>query len=279
MIGVLAAQSRYREAIAELPLSARAASEPEGAVVVVDGTPGWTARAEQAVAAGARAVVVDSPVAEADEWMAALVHGAGAVPVVLERPGLRADLAADVAAVRGAGVPGVRADAVAEAAGGARVRGAGLMLAAHVCAAEADLAGVVADAVGWLRVLAGDALVVSAGEISGRGGAVLLETERERIAATLTVTVLAGADAGWRLSAGAYGTTRIEVDLDAAARRSQVSVSTRSGRLVLPARRETSARLALRRAITAAEQGSAPDMDLADLAGLRHDLHPLALLR
>ena len=52
---------RYRAAVAELPLSARLATEAAGAIVVVPGDAGWVDAALAAAAAGAAAVVVARP--------------------------------------------------------------------------------------------------------------------------------------------------------------------------------------------------------------------------
>ena len=80
----------YRIAVAELPESAVASRDTRGAVAVVPGGDGWWVVASDAIAAGAAAVVVAQPAVAPLEALEALASLAGATPVVVERPLLRA---------------------------------------------------------------------------------------------------------------------------------------------------------------------------------------------
>ncbi|MDF2555688.1 MAG: hypothetical protein K0R60_1583, partial [Microbacterium sp.] len=138
MIPVRASGPQYRVAVAGLPLRVRGAAEQAGAIVVVDGSDGWVARSVAALDAGAAALIVSDPVAAGVEDLGSLAARAGTVPVLIDRPRLRPDVADDVSAVPVA----------------AR------MLAADVAADAAHVWAAVRDAVGWMRILAGAPLVL-----------------------------------------------------------------------------------------------------------------------
>lgn len=228
MIGVRTDDLDWRSAVAELPASTRLAEEAEGSIVVVSGT------ADPGLLEKPAVVLLADPVLPAGA-----VPSAGA-PVVVDRAWLRADLVADA---------GAHPDA--------------LLLSAE-CAAPHGLVGTaVRDAIGWLRVLAGGPLALDAAHATASGAIALLRAGDR--AATLCVTVLADPAARSHLRALAVGVERVEVTTDDAGAAS-VSVSSPAGELALPTRFESRQRVALRRALQAASQGST-----ADLEELRHD--------
>lgn len=243
MIGVSGATGRYRMAVAELPLRARAVTETEGAIVVVDGSRGWPQRALVALGTGAAALLIADPITVDDEQIAALEAAGGRTPILLDRPWLRVDVVADAA------VPEASRHVMADAV-----------------AVVSDLNAVVRDAVGWLRVLAGGDLELRAATSLPHGVLALLEEPNSRRAATLSASSLMGRG-GARLRAHAVGETRVEVDLDSATGLRSVEVSTAEGRLLRPRRHEAGERAAMRRAIDALEQSDAP----CDLGAFRHD--------
>lgn len=250
MIGVYGATAGYRAAVAGLPLRARSVGDAPGAIAIVSGSRGWPERSAVAVDAGSVAIVVADPVSADDAGIAALVAQADRVPIVLDRPRIRADVGAD--AVASANPRSVTAD---------------------VAAMSSELDAVVRDAVGWLRMLTGGRLVLRAGERSAHGLLALLEEPISGVSATLAASVQTGR-AGARLRAHAVGETRVEVDIDAAVGICAVDISTAQGTLRVPRRRESHERLALRRAIAALEAGrGVPDVD-----DFRHDAILAALV-
>ncbi|MCI1020452.1 hypothetical protein HWD99_17635 [Microbacterium sp. C5A9] len=257
MIGVSGAAHGYGAALAELPLSATAVDDVRDAIAVVDGTGDWAQRARMALRAGASALVIARPGTVGDGELAALEALAGRTPIVLDRPRLRAD---------------VVADAVAEAVPDAVGPDAGWHVSADAVAVESEIGGVVRDAIGWLRILAGGRLALRAGETLPHGVLAMFEHPASGRAAALTASALIGRG-GARLRAHAIGETRIEIDLDAATRDRTVVVTTAEGARRVPRRHESSERLALRRAVDAVVHGNPP----ADLDEFRHDAYLEAL--
>ena len=239
MIAVHTRAGAYRAAVAELPLSASLIDSPAGAVVVVPGDRGWVGAVIAAEQAGARAVVVADPMLVAVDDLQ-LLAGSIAIPLVVERPLLRPDVAGDARAAMPGEGPGAipRTIVIDAAASGARL-------------------GVVArDAVGWGRVLAGEA----PRHLSGDRGLALLETAGGT-AVTLSIVTTRRPGAGW-VRAQALGEAIADVDVEG--RVVSVVISTLSGRLILPPRYESSERMAVRRALAAVESGESPG-DLRDL--------------
>ena len=238
MIDVHAPAGRFREALAELPLSARPADRVNGAVVVVPGHAGWVDAALAAVSAGAIALVIADPAAVP---AADLRRLAGTrIPIIIERVLLRADVSADAVAARTAALGGVPPR----------------VLVADVAASRAWLSAATRDAVGWLRILAGDALTTVAAD----DGMALLETSGG-ISATLTAVVMTRHDAG-RIRVQALG--EVITDVEVEGRTAGLVTTSPAGRLIAPSRFESSERLALRRAVEALAAQTAPT-DLADL--------------
>lgn len=253
MIGVHGATGGYRVAVAGLPLSVRSADDVRGAIVIVAGTRGWPKSAIAALEAGAAALVIAGPDAADDGELSALEAAAQGAPIVLDRPKLRADVAAD-AAFAGTTSAGTVVSATPR------------FVTADVAAVASELTSAVRDASGWLRMLAGGPLVVRAGERSPHGLLAVLEEPASRLAASVTASVLAGRE-GARVRVHAVGETRVEVDIDAAVDLVEVAVSTADGTVRRPRLHESHERLALRRAVLAWEGGAPVD----DLEGFRHD--------
>lgn len=238
MIGIVAPAGPYAAALAELPLSAHRVDRPDGSIVVVPGTDGWVDAALAAVSAGAVALLIADPafVPAADLRRLAEVG----IPIIIERALLRADVTADAVAARTA------------ASGAVSPR----VLVAEATASRAELSVAVRDAVGWLRILGGDRLVL----VTAHEGLALLETSAG-IAATLTV-VANRRPGGGRITAQALGETITEVEVEG--RYVGVTTSSSVGRLIAPTRFESSERLALRRAAGVLTSLTRP-LDLAEL--------------
>lgn len=241
--------ARYRVAVAELPLRTMRADGPVGAIVVVSGGPhravdgaaGWIPGVRDAIAGGARGIIVAEPADAPADAVRALAASL-AVPVVVERDFLRADVAADAVGAR---------------AGGSAEPGAPALVVVDGGAPAAALGVLARDAVGWARTLAGGALsLVAEGD-----GPALLQTDAGRCAA-VTVVATDRPGAGW-LRASALGDPLVDVEIEGAA--AFVTRSAASGRLVPPPRYESPARVALRRILDALDSERAPD-DLSVLA-------------
>ncbi|BDV31964.1 hypothetical protein [Microbacterium terricola] len=238
MTAVFAPPGAYRTAVAELPLSAQLADTPAGSIVVVPGRTGWVDAALAAVAAGAAAVIVAAPAFAVAADIRRMQAGAK-VPVVVERPHLRTDSTFDAAAGRSID-GGSTAPRLLVADGGA----------------PRGLVPIVArEALGWLRVLSGGRLALA----SADGAFALLETA-DGTAATLSI-VVTSTPGGGSFCVRAIGEVLTEVEVDE--RRTRVSTSTTRGTLSAPDRYESSARLAVRRALAAVESG--PTDDLGEL--------------
>ncbi|KJL42914.1 hypothetical protein [Microbacterium trichothecenolyticum] len=234
----------YRIAVAELPESAVASLGMEGAVTVVSGGGAWWAVASDAITAGAAAVVVAQPAVAPSEALDALASLAGATPVIVQRPLLRADVVAAVgASIQKLPAPGA--------------------LAVECHAPARTLGPALRDAIGWARVIAGAPL--APGVTESWGGRVLALLESARGSA---VSIVAAAQPGApslgraRITSIAQARVEVDADLDTVA-----CVTDAAGRSILPALFESPERVALRRAI-AAVRAAEP---LSDLADLRHD--------
>jgi hypothetical protein len=240
MTGVRAAAGRFREALAELPLSTRSVEGVGGAIVVVPGDGGWVDAAFDAASAGAVAVIVDRPAFAPAEDLRRLQEAVG-VPMVIDRALLRPDSTADAAAGR------------LTDGGWAAPR----LLVADGNAPPGLFPVVAREAVGWLRILAGDDLELVAAD----GELALLETPGG-IAATLSVVATLRSGGG-SIRVHALGEVRTEIEVG----RDHVRVrtSTVGGSMTAPDRFESSARVAVRRALTALDAGHLPN-DLSELA-------------
>lgn len=226
MIGLWTRSHAYRAAGAELPVSTRLVARPDGAIAVVHALADAPADA---------AVVVLADPAPASGLLDDLP-----VPVVVDRPWLRADVAADA---------GIVPDAA--------------LYVAECLTPRDQLPEVLRDTVGWLRVLSGRRLRVEA--VTATGGGVMALLDAEGRAATVMVTILDAVDPRPSIRAGAIGVERVEVIVDGSDTAS-VTVSSEAGSLRRPTRFESRQRVSLRRAIEAA-RGSVRD----DLESLRHD--------
>lgn len=234
----------YRVAVAELPDSAIASHDVDGAVVVVAGDDAWWQGASDAASAGAAAVVVARPSAAPVESLDALASLADATPVVVERPLLRADMVAGVS----------------DSIEGLPAAGA-LVVECHAPARTLALA--LRDAIGWARVIAGAPLMLRAAESWGGRVLGLLESEHGAVV-SVVAALQSGAPSLGRVRITTVAGARVEIDAD---RDTVVAITDAAGRRILPARFESSERVALRRAIAAADTTRRS----SDLADLRHD--------
>ncbi|WP_308929064.1 hypothetical protein [Arthrobacter sp. SLBN-112] len=239
----------YVAAAAALSRSAGLANGIRGAVAVIPGSGNWWAGLLAAREEGAVAVVIADPAVLPEEVLDA-GSWAGGIPVVVERPGLRADMVADAVRAR---------------------RGTQARMVTVECAAPATrLGAVIRDGVGWARSLAGGPLTLQKGTAVAEGAMALMDsplTGGGHLPSTLVGTVLGGPAAGGLLQVLALGEVRTEVAIDHDAGRVKLETSTPEGSLRAPERYETSARLALRRAIEAMSSGG----QVADLRELLED--------
>ncbi|MET0672066.1 MAG: hypothetical protein ABWY37_01105 [Microbacterium pygmaeum] len=255
MIGIHTSERRLHDALAELPLSARRADGAQGAIVAVPGEAGWVDAALAAVSAGAVALVISDPVVVPAGELRRLEKSR--ILVIVERTLLRPDVARDAVDARAAASDALparmlAADARAAASDALPAR----ILAADVSASRAGLAAATRDAVGWLRIVAGESLeLVAAG-----AGLALLKTSAG-IPATLTAVVTGRADAG-RIRVQGLG--EVTTDIEVEGRAVRLATSSLAGRLFAPTRFESSGRLALRRALEAVAADATPS-DLNDL--------------
>ncbi|MFJ4027386.1 hypothetical protein ACIPWF_09350 [Paenarthrobacter sp. NPDC089989] len=238
---VVASSASYRAAVAELPGSARHAEAVQGAVVVIPGEGDWWKVLLEAQAAGASAAVVSHP----HSVPAAAEAGLVTIPVVVERPHLRADATAE--AVR------------------RRVDSRPALLTIECGAPAADFDRVLRDGLRWAEVLAGGPVRVVSGSIPADGGMALLEARPLTVVAPVPVTVLAtvlGSKARTPLlRVSALGEVRTVVEWAGLGSGISITTSTENGSTHAPNCYEGSARLALRRAMEAAATGAVlPDL-------------------
>lgn len=267
-LAVSAGSQSYAVAAAELPRSVRVSDSPLGAIVTLVGEGRWDLGVEKACAAGAAAVIVDSPAAgSAGLDLDLVVELSSRMPVVLARPRLRSDVASDALAARGL-APEARA---AEGLGGpARI-------SIDCVASTAGYGSILCDAVGWARTLAGVPLEIASAGDTGQSLTALLLSDSRAGASSPAVTILAARRENgieW-LRAEVVGATRTEVVVQGRMHSAEVERADAEGRLRLPTRFESSERLALRRAIAAVRNGSLP----ADADQLRSDARVASALR
>jgi len=236
----------YTAAVAELPVSAALAKNVRGAVAVVPGTGDWWQGMLAARAGGAAAVVLADP--------AVLKRGAidpkqwpGDIPVIVERPRLRPDVVADAVAAR---------------------RGSPARIITVECAAPAaGLGALICDGFGWMRSLAGGAVALQSSIATVHSRIALLDagdSQGGTVPATLSATSIGGFHPGGLLQVLALGEVRTEVTVDQPAGLARVETATEEGVLRAPEHYESSARLALRRAIDA-HRAEGPGADLEEL--------------
>lgn len=244
---VFATHEPYRRALGGVTSSTARAADARGAVVGVPGVTDWPSLVAGAIRQGAVAVVVDDPAELSPAAIAGLpllMPHLRTLPVLLERPRLRADLCR--ASVEGrAGLP-ARA-VVVECAG-----------------ASAEESGLLRDAVGWGRVLSGGELALCATSRSA-GGLVSLLEGPPQVPVTIVFTTLGSAGGGGLLRVSALGETRTEVTIDLVAGVVDLDTVTAAGTFRAAPLHESSHRLALRRGVVAAASGK-HEPDVADFA-------------
>ncbi|MFF2028774.1 hypothetical protein [Arthrobacter sp. NPDC058192] len=248
--GVFTALPSYVGAVAELPLSAVLTADVSGAVVVVPGSGDWWQALLSARAGGAAAVVIADPEVLPQETI-----GSGSwpadVPVIVERPRLRPDAVAEAIRARG-GSP-------------ARI------VTVECFAAVASLDAVIRDGVGWARSLLPGSLTLRSGVAAAQSRIALLDSAGAAggsIPTTLAGTVAGGLHPGGLLRLLALGEVRTELTVDQPAGLTRLETSTEDGALRAPERYESSARLALRRALVACSSGE----HVTDLEELLEDM-------
>lgn len=234
---VHATSGAYRAAVAEIAPRARLGGGP-GAVHVIDGRGVWWERVTDT--SGAAGFVIDEP-RPAPGAAHALLRGIR-VPVVVARRCVRSDVAAD------AGTSGIPPHHVVVDAWGGRT----------------DAASLLRDAVAWARVLAGGPLRVDHRVETARATMLSLTGPG---GVGVSVTRAVGGGVGGALTALALGPSRVEVRVDSATARPEVTRDGEAGRLVSPARHESPERLALRRLLDAVDARAL----VADLDELRAD--------
>lgn len=247
---VFTALPAYAAAVAELPVSAALTEDMRGAVVVVPGTGDWWRGMLAARAAGASAVVVTDP--------AVLPRGAvdperwpGDIPVIVERPRLRPDVVADAV--------------------GARRRSPARIINVECAAPAAVLGALICDGFGWMRSLAGGSVTLQSSIATGHSRIALLGSGGYKggpVPATLSATAIGGLHAGGLLQVLALGEVRTEVTVDQPAGLTRVETFTGEGALRASERYESSARLAVRRAVDACLS----DWPAADFEELLQDM-------
>lgn len=237
---------RYRAALAQLPVSAGPADDVRGGVAVVPGSGDWWQGVLAARAGGALAVVLADPgmlprgAVDGSPWPVD-------IPVIVDRPGLRADVVADAAQARQSSQP--------------------RMLTIDCAAPAAGMAGVVLDGIGWARSLMGAGLKLCSGASTTGATMALLEgwgVDGMATPVTLMATRTGGRRPGGLIRVVAHGDVRTEVTIDQPAGLVCIETSTGEGVFRAPLRYEAPARLALRRAQEACVSGQPPG-DLADL--------------
>lgn len=246
----------YVAAVAELSVSAALGDDVRGAVAVVPGSGDWWQGLQSARACGALAVVLVDPAVLQREAVNA-VSWPGDIPVIVERSRLRPDVVADALRAR---------------------RGSPPRLVTVECAAPAAaLDGVILDGFGWARSLAGGPLTLQASIATAQGKIALLDSRDSvdlgdsgggAVPVTLAATPIGGLHPGGLLQVLALGEVRTEVTVDQPAGLTRLETCTEEGTLRAPERYESSARLALRRAIEACSSGE----PVADLDELVEDL-------
>jgi hypothetical protein len=244
-IGVVTALPDYVVAVGDLPRSARRVERAAGAIVVVDGSAEWWDAAVLVVEAGAAAVLVAEPDAVPLEAARALADRAVGwdVPILVHRARLRVD--------------------VLDVANGQRGGVAPRVTVAECRATGGDLPAMVRDAVGWMRELAGESLVVAAATVGAHAGTALLRARDDgHVVGSLLLAVTSPEGAVLRVQGLGEATT--ELEFDAPLGRSGLATSTVDGRLVAPARYETGERASLRRAVGTLVRGK-PSTDLDQL--------------
>ena len=233
---VAAGSLHYRAAVAELPASARLSDHASDGVVVVPGDGPWWTSLVEAQAAGALAVVVSNPKSvslAAFEALAAFLEDPVSVPVVVERPTLRSDVVVNALDAR-AGSPAS-------------------MVTVEGAASAGEMEATLRDGLRWAAVLAGGPLSYC----GGGDGIFLLEAAGASgpVPVTVGVRQLTGDARDPLLRVMAVGEVRTEVECGRAGASIRLKTTTGHGTTLAPLRYETSARLALRRALDACSSG------------------------
>lgn len=232
MIGVWSATGDTTAA--ELPLATRPVDRPEGAIAIVGGQT-WTADARAALEDGAAALLITEPDMVDPRETLALddeVRRRGRAAVVERR---RLEM--------------VAVEPTPEA----------VAMVAECVGRDSEIGGVLRDALGWVRRLAGADPEIVAVDVTPRGS--LAQLRVAGASASVLVDVSTGVEPGGFLRVTALGLSRVEVVVDLAARTARATVGSESGIGRRPAVYEAPRRVALRRLLTALEESrEAPDL-------------------
>ncbi|MBD3943563.1 hypothetical protein IF188_17875 [Microbacterium sp. NEAU-LLC] len=233
----------YQAAAGQLAATTLLAPGTADAVCVVGGAGAWCERGRALLTRGARAIVVDDPAPAGRDEIAGLREAAAlrGVPVVLDRPRLRPDVAADAA----------------------NARGDVALLSGDAFAAPNEQQGVARDLCGWLRVLGGGPVRIEHAA-AGRAAVIVAGRSPAGVAVAASLTITATTSARGTLEVVAIGASRVGVHVDEASGTATIETESAAGRLSLPPRFERRQRVALRRALDALEADEAP-VDLRDL--------------
>lgn len=239
----------HRAAAAQLPMTTLSGAPLR--VAVIPGVARWWQDLLDARNSGAAAAVVVDPLNVAPEAMDALAASVG-IPVIVERPRLRPDVALDALASRSGGPA--------------------TLISVECAAAASCLEAVVRDGIGWARILGGGPAAapgLKAAAVTAQGRMAMLDTggPEATVPATVLATIQPGRRPGALLKVLALGTTRTEITVDQPAGITRLETATAAGTLASPERYEASARLALRRAVEACNGGA----DVTDLQELLLD--------
>ncbi|MGH1549622.1 hypothetical protein ACRAWB_10810 [Leifsonia poae] len=237
-IPVLATDSGYRAAVAELPARTRHATADEDARIVVLGRRTRPAFLDAAARADAVILAAGAP------WNAEPAPGKA---VLVQRRWLRPDVLDDVLAARD-GAPHTA-------------------VVVECVAATTELPSMLADAVGWARALSPAGIALDHASATTGAGAASLRSLTDDSPISIGWVAQRGAADGGMLRINVLGVVRTEIGIDLAARRTTVDTFTRRGRLRAPERFERAERVALRRAVGALGTGVASD----ELESLRQD--------
>ena len=251
-VPVFAELPAYQAAAAQLPRTVSLAVSVRGAVAVIPGVGPWWRKVLAARDAGAAAAVVADPLTVPWEAVEALDSPPG-IPVIVERPRLRPDVADDALSARAASPA--------------------TMVSIECAAVSPHFEAVLRDAFGWARLFGGrpdEVPRLSAATATGHGTMVLLDAGEPPESGTPVAVlgnILQGGQAGSLLNVLVLGTTRTAITVDGAAGFTRVETAMGDGTLLAPTRFEASVRLALRRAAEACSSGR----DTGDLPALLLD--------
>lgn len=236
---VWVASAAHAGVLGELAGTVERAPRPSGAICVVDGDDGWSERAVELTREGAVALVIADPAPVCVTQIDGLL--ASGAPVILDRPRLPLGLLADLSAASHAQV-----------------------FVAEAVSLAAERLAVAQDALGWVRLLAGEGLCI---DRTAHTAFATIATARTMSGIPVSLSITQAADgARPAMNVLAIGPERTEVRIDDATLERRVRVAGAEGAREPRPHWETGLRLAVRRAV--ASLSGEPVTELDDL---RHD--------